>query len=349
MRRNFSVSINMKKLKLPRVISGTSLLGNLYKEMSHEDKKAIVKEYIEACTGQPMFDSAGKYGAGLALEELGLCLEELDIHPDEVLISNKLAWVRKPLTTPEPTFEKGIWHHLKYDADQKISYRGLMECFENGHELLGRYRSRLASVHDPDEYLAAAPNETAYKKRYDDILEAYRALGDLKKNGDIIGIGIGAKDWRSIEKIAKDVHLDWVMIANSFTIYQHPPELVELIETLRRQDITIINSAVFHGGFLTGSNFFNYIELNRTNPSHEKYYSWRDRFYAICKTYNIEPPAAAIYFGLHVPGVQSIALNSSNAKRVRHNIEMAQAEIPTSFWKKMKDEGLIDPNYPHLG
>lgn len=31
-----------------------------------------------------MFDSAGKYGAGLALEELGLCLEELGVEPDKV-------------------------------------------------------------------------------------------------------------------------------------------------------------------------------------------------------------------------------------------------------------------------
>lgn len=336
------------EFELPKVISGTSLLGNLYKEMRHEEKRAIVKEYIDACKGTPMFDSAGKYGAGLALEELGQCLDELGVAPDEVLISNKLAWVRKPLTTPEPTFERGIWHNLKYDADQKISYRGIIECFENGNELLGQYQSQFASVHDPDEYLASASNEDEHKRRYDDIMEAYRALNDLKSKGLILGIGIGAKDWQSIETISKDVQLDWVMIANSFTIYNHPKELVDFIETLHQQNITIINSAVFHGGFLTGSDFFNYIELNRDNPAHKKYYDWRDRFYTICKEHGIEPPAAAIYFGLHVPGVKSIALNSSNAKRVRHNIEMANAQIPSSFWERMKAEALIEESYPHL-
>ena len=194
--------------ELPKVISGTSLLGNLYKELSHPEKLEIVKAYVNACPGIPMFDSAGKYGAGLALEALGTWLSELGLSEEEVLISNKLAWVRKPLTTPEPTFEQGIWQNLKHDAEQKISYNGILKCFEEGNALLGNYTSQFATVHDPDEYLAAAQISDDYKKRYDDILEAYRALGDLKSKGMVKGVGIGAKDWRSIEKISKEVKLD---------------------------------------------------------------------------------------------------------------------------------------------
>ena len=43
-----------------------------------QEKKAVVEQIVKSMTalGQiPVFDSAGKYGAGLALEELGLCLE----------------------------------------------------------------------------------------------------------------------------------------------------------------------------------------------------------------------------------------------------------------------------------
>jgi len=336
------------QLQLPKVISGTSLLGNLYKEMAHEEKRAIVNAYIKASESTPLFDSAGKYGAGLALESLGKCLKDLGIQKNQVLISNKLAWVRKPLVTPEPTFEKGIWHNLKHDAEQQISYDGILRCFEEGNELLGDYAAQLVSVHDPDEYLAAATNESDYEKRYDDILEAYRALTDLKNKGVVAGVGIGAKDWRSIEKIAKDVPLDWVMIANSYTIYHHPKELVDFVSSLHEQNISVINSAVFHGGFLMGSDYFNYIQLDRNNPEHKHYYNWRDRFNSLCTEYNVEPAAAAIYFGLHVPGVKSIALNSSNPKRVQHNLEMANAEIPAAFWQQMKEEQLIDNNYPHL-
>ena len=48
---------------------------------------------------------------------------------------------------------------LKHDAIQKISYEGMMECFEQGNELLGGYVPQMVSVHDPDEYLAMAKNE----------------------------------------------------------------------------------------------------------------------------------------------------------------------------------------------
>lgn len=332
---------------LPKVISGTSLLGNLYKELSFEEKLAIVKEYIDATPGIAMFDSAGKYGAGLALEELGKCLTELGIEKSDVLISNKLAWVQKPLTTAEPTFEKGIWANLKNDAEQKISYEGILECYKQGNELLNGYNAQFVSVHDPDEYLAAANDDDDYKKRYDDILEAYRALSNLKQKGNVTGIGIGAKDWRSIQMIEKDVQLDWVMIANSLTIYNHPKELMDFVKYLANKGITVINSAVFHGGFLMGSDFFNYIELNRQNPEHKKYYGWRDRFFSICHEYKIKPAAAAISFAVNVPGVKSIALNSSNPKRVRENVEMANVEIPDSFWERLKAEGLIDNNYPY--
>lgn len=335
-------------MHLPKVISGTSLLGNLYKELRFEEKLAIVKEYIDATGGTPMFDSAGKYGAGLALEELGKCLSALGIEKNKVLISNKLAWMRKPLTTPEPEFEKGIWINLKNDAEQKISYDGILQCYRQGNELLGSYNSQFASVHDPDEYLAAASGEEDYKKRYDDILSAYRALQELKQQEVLKGIGIGAKNWRSIQLIEKDVKLDWVMIANSLTIYSHPKELLDFVESLRAKGIIVINSAVFHGGFLMGSDYFNYIQLSRDNPEHQQYYDWRDQFFAVCQEFEIKPAAAAIAFAVNIPGINSIALNSSNPARVRENVEMANVVLPASFWRRLKDEGLIDKGYPHL-
>ena len=91
-------------LQVPQVIYGTSYLGNLYRELPYEEKRELMKRWFE-CTEKPVvIDTAGKYGAGLALEVIGKGLARLGISPCDVVISNKLGWYRVPLKTDEPTF-----------------------------------------------------------------------------------------------------------------------------------------------------------------------------------------------------------------------------------------------------
>ena len=338
----------IEKLNLPKIIFGTSALGNLYTALPFEEKREIVSECMLHSAKPVVFDSAGKYGAGLALETLGKCLKELNIAKENVLISNKLGWYRTELTTPGPTFEPGVWKNLQYDAVQKISYEGIVECFEQGNELLNGYDAQLVSIHDPDEYLANASSKNEEEKLYANIIQAYDALFDLKKAGRVRAIGIGSKDWKVIERLSKDVSFDWVMFANSFTVKEHPKSLLQFISQLHQKGITIINSAVFNGGFLTGSNFYNYKPVNINNPEHAPLFQWREKFYSICKEFNIKPAEACVQFGLSVPEVSSISLNTSNSKRVKENVLMSETIIPVDFWKKLKKEKLIDSEYKYL-
>jgi D-threo-aldose 1-dehydrogenase len=333
-----------EKFKLPPVIFGTTGLGNLYEAVPYETKLEIVRQSLLHSPGIPMFDSAGKYGAGMALEVLGKCLKELNVPKDAVIISNKLAWYQTELKTPEPTFEKGIWRDLTHDAVQKISYDGIMECFEQGNELLGDYDSQMASIHDPDEYLAAAVDEADDVRRYNDILEAYKALHELKAQGKVISVGVGAKNWRSIERISKNIQLDWVMIANSITVHSHPKELLDFVKKLHQQGTRIINSAVFNGGFLVGKDYYNYQLVDTNTADGNALYKWREDFFALCKSFNISPAEACFNFGFNIPGVDSVAVNTVNPDRVKTNIEMATKQISAAFWKAMQEQGLIDDN-----
>lgn len=331
------------KIQLPKVIFGTSALGNLYTALDYKDKLAIVEECIRHSPKPVVFDSAGKYGAGLALEALGKSLKDLGVDPRDVVISNKLGWMRTELEGSEPTFEPGVWKDLKYDAFQNISYDGIIACFEQGNDLLGEYSPQMVSVHDPDEYLSASTDEKDRMKRYQDILDAYRALSDLKKSGKVRAVGVGAKDWQVIERISQDVKLDWVMIANSMTIHSHPEDLLAFMTRLKDKGITIINSAVFNAGFLIGSDYYNYRLVDRaTDP---ELFNWREMFFTICEKYDVKPAEACVRFGLSAPGVEAIALNTSSAKRVKGNIEMANAEIPAGFWKELKESGLSNVTF----
>ncbi|RPI44038.1 MAG: aldo/keto reductase, partial [Bacteroidetes bacterium] len=314
-----------------------------------EEKLSLMRKWFE-CTEKPvMIDSAGKYGAGLALEVIGKGLEELGIDPGDIIISNKLGWFRVPLTTPEPTFEPGAWAGLEYDCIQRFGYEGIMECFEQGNELLGgKYRAGLVSVHDPDEYLFAASGEGDRTGRFVDILESYRALFDLKEKGMVRAVGIGAKDWRVIQELYEHVPFDWVMFANSFTILSHPAELIRFMDRLGEEGAGMINSAVFHGGFLTGGSRFNYREVDPHSEEGSMLLAWREAFQAVCNEWGVATGDACIRFGISHPAVAGIALNTSQPGKMEHNVTVLRSVIPSGFWEDLKREGLIDPEYPFI-
>jgi len=337
-------------IKIPPVLFGTSALGNLYRALDRDTKLSIVRECLRSVDGPVVFDSAGKYGAGLALEELGGILSELNVNPEKVIISNKLGWLRRELTDEEPGFERGVWKNIHHDAIQTISTAGIISCWEQGNQLLGAdYRPRLLSVHDPDEYLAIAGNDPGVRQKlYNDILDAYSALFNIKKTDKSIAIGVGAKNWKVIQQISKDVDLDWVMFANSFTLFRHPKELIDFMTELQKMDIAIINSAVFNAGFLTGGDYFDYILINREDPEYSGIFGWRDSFFKICDEFSVSPSHACIRFGMSHPAVAAVALNTSNPGHVKRNVEEVLNELPEEFFTAMKKRGLIDEEYPYL-
>lgn len=336
-------------LTTPPVVFGSTALGNLFQEFSYESKLETMRAIFAHLPKPVVIDSAGKYGAGLALEVMGSCLRDLGIPRDDVIISNKLAWLRAPLTTPEPTFEPGAWFGLAHDAVQDISYDGILKCFEQGLELLGGdYQTQLVSVHDPDEYLDAATSPDDRARRFDDILGAYTALGELKSSGKAAGIGVGAKNWRSIAEIDERVELDWVMFANSYTLYSHPPELLAFMDSLHEKGVAIINSAVFNAGFLTGGEFFNYVKLDPGDQADQEKFAWREKFFALCEQHGQRPSEVCIQFGKSHPGIVALALSTSKPHRVKTNVDAMSVEVPSAFWDVLKDEGLLAADHPYI-
>ena len=331
-------------LRLPPVIFGMSALGNLYQAMPDERKHAIVAACRKHTAGPVVFDGAGKYGAGLALETLGQALRAQNVAPDDVIISNKLAWRRTPLTGPEPTFEPGVWKNLTHDAVMDISTEGILRCHAEGLALLSApYRTDLVSVHDPDEYLAGAHGDAGERaKRMENVRGAYRSLIRLREQGVVKAVGIGSKDWRVLREIADEIDVDWVMLACSLTIMSHPHELVTWVHHAAQRGIAVIDSALFHGGFLTGGDHLDYRPLNPAEPAHATALAWREQFNRICKRHEVLPGVASVAFALRIPGVVSIALNTTRAERVIDNVAMPSAVIPADFWQELTSARLID-------
>ena len=314
------------------IVFGTSCLGNLYRVIPMETKVVIAEEWFGAYP-HPIIDSAGKYGAGLSLECIGKALRMLGKKPDDITISVKLGWRRKPLVTPEPTFEPGAWAGLEWDARQDISYDGILRCYEEAKELLGGYRIDLVSVHDPDEYMMREEGKGKREERRRDILEAYRALFELKAKGEVKGVGVGSKDWTVIRDLYKDVKFDWTMFACAPTILRHPPELMDFIARLAADGVTVIDSAVFNGGFLTGGDKFDYRTADPVRDA--ALFAKREAYLSLCQKWKLDPAAVAVEYALRIPGVKHVALNTSKPERVAANAAYGQHKSPDGFWREM--------------
>jgi len=331
--------------QLPKLIFGATTLGNLFVARTDQEKQDLIAQWFRHSQRPVVIDSAGKYGAGLSLEVIGRELKSLGVANEDVIISNKLGWRRVPLRTAEPTFEPGAWIDIHHDAVQDISRDGILRCWEEGNQLLANYRASLLSVHDPDEYLAAAIDDTDRHRRLDDIVAAYQELADLRDQGEATAIGVGAKNWRTIQQLNPYCRFDWVMMANSFTIMNHPRDLVRFIDQLASQNVAIINSALMHGGFLTGGDYCDYRPLDPAVPADAKKLKWRSDYFAVCRELNVAPFDVAVAFGLSHPAIGSVALSTSRPDRVESLVGSVNRSFPQRVWDRLKQADLIDPDY----
>lgn len=314
------------------IIFGTSCLGNLYRELPFETKVEIAAEWFKAFE-HPIIDSAGKYGAGLSLECIGRALRELGKKDGDLSISVKLGWRRSRRlgVGDEPTFEPGAWKGLEWDAVQDISREGILRCHEEAASLLGGYSIDMVSVHDPDEYLASP--ERGRTAALDDIMGAYESLFDLKSRGAARSVGIGAKDWHAIRDLWRlGVRFDWTMFACAPTLLVHPPELLEFVGELKEAGVTLIDSAVFNGGFLTGGDMIDY---RKSDPVRDREaFAFRERYLALCARFGLDPAAPAVEYAYRL-GFNSVALNTSSPARILRNASYGFSRAPAEFWKEL--------------
>jgi D-threo-aldose 1-dehydrogenase len=381
-------SVSASRHSLPKIIIGTSCLGNLYKNIGYKAKKDIIEEVISqnnlrSTNGHDhkklIFDCAGKYGCGLALETLGMILKDLGVPTSDVNISNKLGWRRTGLNNGDPcscaNMEPGVWMDLEFDGKARlllilaqlmifrfltyfltrsitaimdISYDGILKCFEEGNALLGDYSSSIVSVHDPDDFVdGAADNSILRQGRIENVIGAYKRLTELKSQRRVESIGIGVKNPEIIEQLLlRGIHLDWTMVAGVLTPYVHTVFVQALLRTLNCKGIQVINAAVFNAGFLVGENYYNYILQDRHN--NQALFDWRDNFHNVCRTFNKHPAHVCVQFSFLFSEISSVALNACSPEHVTQNYQFVFEGIPIDheIWKVLAQEQLIKIEIP---
>jgi D-threo-aldose 1-dehydrogenase len=327
-------------LRVPPIVFGSSALGNVRRVIPDQTRQALCTAWLRAVEPPVFVETSIHYGSGLALEAISRMLRRLSIRPTDLILSLQLGWRR--------VLAGGA--SIQNAVVRQVSYEGILECWEENCRILGgKFMPQLVSVQAPDEYLAAADSPTERDRRFQDICCAYRALGELKDSGYVRGVGLSARDWKLIQEIGARIDLDWVTLSGACTVLHHPPDVLELIASLEHRGIAIINAGVLHGGFLVGGPRFECREVNPESPADRSLMGWRKSFVALCEGHGVAPAHAAIQFGLSVPGVTAVLLSTSHPDRVFDHVKMVACRVPDALWASLKEERLVDKDFPYLG
>ena len=66
------------------------------------------------------------------------------------------------------------------------------------------------------------------------------------------------------------------------------------------------------------------------------------------RRFDVKPADVCVQFGLAVPGVVAVALNTGKPERIKDNVASARNPIPPTLWRVLKDEGLVSAGFKYV-
>jgi D-threo-aldose 1-dehydrogenase len=318
---------------------GTAPLGDLYQRVAEPDAVDMLRTGYEL--GLRLFDTAPLYGAGLAEQRTG---HELRQRPrDSLVLSTKVG--RYYRAAPGRA-DRGNWAGgLEFNAVLDYSYDGAMRSFEQSLLRLGLARVDVLLIHDVDVHTHGS--REACDRRFDQAMEgAYRALSELRRNGDVKAIGVGVNESDMCARFARAGDFDCMLLAGRYTLLEQGA-LDEFLPLCEQKNIGVLAGGVYNSGILA------------SGPKPGAKYDYADapakvrervaQLDAVCSAHGVPLAAAAIQFPLAHPKVSSVVIGAISAAEIRQSFELMSQNIPAALWRDLKNEGLVRADAPVPG
>lgn len=328
-------------LEVTEIGFGTAPLGNLYEKI--DDK--VATQTIEAAwdAGLRFVDTAPFYGYGLAEHRVG---EYLRNRPrDAFVLSTKIGRLIRPHDPAQewPGVFKGA---LPFKPVFDYSYDGVMRSFEDSLQRLGMHRIDVLLIHDLDVDSIGSETETAAhrKELFGGAMGGgYAALDELRRNGDVRGIGAGLNLWEVAESLAREADFDCFLLAGRYTLLEQEA-LTSFLPLCAEKDIGIFiggpyNSGILATGPVAGA-MYNY------EPASAEILDRVGRIDAVCRAHRVALASAALRFPLGHPSVATIIPGARNPDEISRNLATFEQPIPAALWSDLKGEGLVRQEAP---
>lgn len=310
---------------------GCAQMGNLYRVTSYAESAGAFRASWDA--GIRYFDTAPFYGFTRSERRLGTMLT--DLRRASYTLSTKVGRVMTPDPTVGPE-EDGYAEPLPFRPVFDYTHSGVMRSFEASQQRLGILAPDILYVHDVGRFTHGERHA-----HYWEQLTAgggFRALTRLREEGAIRAFGLGVNEFEIIEDAIKVADIDICMLAGRYTLLEQ--RSLAFMDECAKRGIGIVIAGAFNSGILAGSTKFNYADAPAEIVARV------DALRAVCEGEGVSLQAAALQFPLAHPAALTIVSGARNAEQITANIGWFEEPVPSSFWTRLKERGLIADGAP---
>ena len=208
-----------------------------------------------------------------------------------------------------------------FDFSADAARRGL----EASLERLGVDGVHIVHIHDPDDHLPEA------------LAGTYAALAEMRSEGMIEAVSVGANAVEPIEFLVREADLDSVLLAGRYTLLDQRAAAT-LLPLCRDRGIAFIAAGVFNSGILADpveGAWYDYGPADAALLDRAR--SIADR----CAEHGVPLRTAALHFPYRHPDVTTVVVGMSTAAEVDENLAALGTDVPGDLWADLADRGLI--------
>ncbi len=310
---------------------GCAQMGNLYRLTSYAESLGAFEAAWDA--GIRYFDTAPFYGYTRSERRLGTMVT--DRTRSDYVLSTKVGRIMVPddsVGAEEDAYVAPLPFRPVYD----YSYDAIMRSFEASRQRLGVYSPDVLYIHD----IGRMTHGDRHQNYWDQLTKGggFRALGELRSAGLVKAIGLGVNEWQAVSEAMDEFDIDVTMLAGRYTLLEQ--DSLDLLDRCHREGVGIVVAGAFNSGILAGNRKFNYADAPADITARV------DEIEAACQAEGVIMQAAALVFPLLHPAVITVVSGARNAEQIKANVAWFEQEIPSSFWTRLKDKGVISADAP---
>jgi len=316
---------------------GGASLGDM-REVVPEVQATATLEAAHAA-GVGYFDTSPWYGNGKSELRFGHVLRTKP--RGSFVISTKVGRVHARPADPDSYRHPGWVGGLPFEPRFDYTAAGVRKSYEMSLARLGLNRVEALLIHDLDPRHQRSEEGVA---RALGELDAggYRALADLKAQGEILAIGAGINLTGMIPRFLERWPIDFFIVAMPYTLLDQTG--LDELDLCAARGVSVVIGAPYASGILV------------RGPRPEAFYGYRpakpeviakaQRILEVCRRHDVPLAAAALQFPFGHRSVAAVIPGQVEPEEVRINLAWMGYDIPSALWAELKSEGLIRAQAP---